>query len=229
MNNLESNILKNAIKQLELKKAPDFIWLEMESRLEKDSDLKNSISGLSKRKAPDSVWDSIHDRLDRPNTLSRATENLPKRKLDNDMFEQIIATNSIRTNSLFNLKWVFGLAASIMLLITSVFIYEQNGIEQIEFSEQLSLMPMEVEHSLGFENDDVLNFIESNCSIVALKCDTEEFKGLFDLYLELNQTQKMLLEEAKNQYEVQSLMKYIVQTEKERTEIGKQLIYLIMS
>lgn len=229
MINKQPNILKKAIKQLELKKVPDGVWGVIESNLKQENLLGQSISNLNKKPAPGFIWESIEEELDKKNSLKLAIDELPKRVPEEGLFEEIVLQKVEGTKRKKQITWIAGIAASLTLVLLSVLTFETNNDHQIGFTEEVLESSVYSYEPLKFEHDEVLAFIESNCNVVAVKCNSPKFKGLYDLYLELGNTQKQLQEEANDQYEVASLMEYIIATEKERTEIGKQLIYMIMS
>ncbi len=219
------NILNEAISKLPSKKAPDHCWEEISAYLD-DQVLKEAIIDMEIKRAPEEPWEKIQSALEENDPLARAIADLPQRKLVNDNFDRLMEPEINNTRGFK--RWL-GIAASFLLITSLYWIYNQptNGLE---YSEEIaSELPQLPDNAKGLEGDEVLMFITENCAIDEIRCKSPEFTGLFDLYLQLTATQKELeIEIAQNQ-QFTSLMTFLVETEKEKTEIGKQLIYLIMS
>lgn len=221
------DILTKAKSELPLKTAPDHLWESISMQLPNDG-LQKSVMELETKNAPANLWEEIDDQLADTSTLRKAIRDLPLRSQTKDLFDTMVDSGSSGRKQ----KWLYGIAATVVLFVASYIIFNpQADSTTLIFSEEIveASPPIEDLFTENQSSDEVLSFIESNCQTAALKCESEEFKGLFDLYLELEDTYAALkIEAAENSEEVQ-LVKYLVDVEKEKMEIGKQLIYMIMS
>ena len=219
-----SKILSKAISGLRSKKAPDLCWEKILAQLD-DQVLQEAVDNMEVKQAPEDSWDQIQSALDE-SPLTRAIADIPQRKLVDDNFDQLLEPK-IDSKNRFG-KWL-GIAASVLVIFSLYWLYLQPA-ESLQYSEEIVSESLRLPHvPTEFEKDEVLMFIRENCAIDQVRCKSSEFAGLYDLYLELSEAQKELKTELEKNQQMSALVSYLVETEKEKTEVGKQLIYLIMS
>ncbi|MFT5617953.1 MAG: hypothetical protein ACI85I_001179 [Arenicella sp.] len=208
--------LDKAIGQLKGKIAPSFVWENIEEELDGDQEkgkhyLKRAIKDLPtlamKLPSSDSIFENIiqKDLEEKSPRLIQSTQKLGKKTY-----------------------WIAGIAASITLVIGFWLGSLSNpAVIEISYSEQevkqeeniLPVLKMQLH-----EEDEVLEFIQSNCKTVQLVCNEPDFKVLLEEYIALENDRKELLETMKAQQEPERLMRYLVRVEKKKTELGKQLL-----
>lgn len=223
-----ADILQKKISQLPERKANDSIWNDIEAKLQIEG-LQRFIEDMEDKVAPEFIWDRLDASLANSSVLRKAIDELPDRTTLSDFSKGIVKSESFVVK---NRSWLYSIAASFILLtVTWIFFNKMTREEKISFSEEL----VEVSPSINdfqlhvSENDEVLLFIESSCDAIAIKCESEEFQDLFMLYQELDKTYESLkFEAAENGREI-LLITYLLEVEKEKTEIGKQLIHMILS
>jgi hypothetical protein len=71
MEELNDDMLKDALLQMPQYRAPDFIWDNIEDQLEQEGNLHQAIASLPKYTAPDRVWNNIEQRLQQKGILRR--------------------------------------------------------------------------------------------------------------------------------------------------------------
>lgn len=232
------NILDRAIRELPVYQAPDRLWSQVERKLDQDGQNTAYDRALEEyrqpRSAPD-VWDTIISELDQDQSehiLRRAISKLPVHKPKEDRFGEIIHAVHRRRKSQAAFYWISGVAASVSLIMAVYFGYAPGSPEyQITHTEELQTSLEDVQHLQAdlSDDDEVLAFIRLHCDLLILACEEPLFKGLLDQYLELNEAQGELISQIEqNQSQVQ-LMEYLVRVEKEKTDVGNQLIQYIVN
>ncbi|MDN5201465.1 hypothetical protein QQ008_08835 [Fulvivirgaceae bacterium BMA10] len=240
------NILTKAITSLKDRKVKKSLWDNIIGALGESTEkgkehLDRNLEAYKKKTmtAPD-LWRDIQSNLNATEGnqahLKRAIQELPEYNLPSEDFELIISSIDKGKESGKNTRfWISGIAASIIFILGIYYLSIVQHIpeEQITISyteEQISGEMNAFELITQFsEQDEVLAFVEENCLQVALKCESPEFKGLLDQYLELDTTKQDLLKELAMHQEQVRLMDYLVRIEKEQTEVGKKLITLLLS
>ena len=129
--------------------------------------------------------------------------------------------------------WLSGVAAGLALLIGYFVLFNQAGEETItvvSYSETVDDLPEMMTAAMEevSEDDEVMDFIKMHCQQVALTCNTPQFQGLFDLYIELDQSKMELMDVMQANQEQEQLADYLIRVEKEKDEVGKQLIQMII-
>ncbi len=196
--------LRRSIDDLPRHQAPD-IWEEIEKQLPANNEagtenLERAISDLKEKQAPD-VWTAVESELPIEKTPRRST-----------------------------FKWAPWAAASIAVAFVAVLLlskpastdeitYSTEEVEFFNISEELA--------SFHSPNDPVLDFIQKNCKQFVTKCQNPEFKGLFNTYLELNAAQVELEKQLEKTNNKEQLIKYLIRVEKNRTEIGKDMLKML--
>ena len=221
-------ILKKAIDQLPSKKAPEDLWDSIVESISKDG-LASMVDSLPTKKAPEMGWTEIDRQLQESSILRRSISELPQHELGEDLFDNILTGRKSISRRLW---WVSGIAASFILIVSFAILMNQlSSLENISYSEELVEVDIDAldlvsEYDYG---EDIFYFIENNCYAASIRCESDEFKDLFQLYKDLDETYQELKSEAINNADEIQLVTYLVELEKEKTEVGKQLITLIMS
>lgn len=197
--------------------------------------IKRAVKKLRTYKAPSEVWDKIAAELDAERTLIKAIDEYKAQKrVAPDIFDEIIDQEvpkaKIRT---LPIAWVGSIAAGLALLLGVYFFFDSAVQETItvesytETTQYLPEMMTAVVEQMSAE-DEVMGFIKSHCQQVALTCNTPQFQGLFDLYIELDESKTELLDVMETNQGQQELAGYLIRVEKEKDEVGKQLIQMII-
>lgn len=200
----------------------------------KDQHIVKAIRQMPTYKAPEMVWRNISNELDAEEPLISAIDEYKHQTLKApDLFEEVMdSAQPRRVIKLIPNTWLSGLAAGLALLITMYLVFDKAD-EQVtvdnytEVTDDLPEMMTAVMQQMS-EEDEVMGFIKTHCQQVALTCNTPKFQGLFELYVELDESKVELMsvmEENKNQ---QELTGYLIRVEKEKDEVGKQLIQMII-
>ena len=230
------DILKKAIHELPSYDAPQEAWSNIETTLNQEQNidvLNRAIAEYKIEKQALVSWEEIEFKIrqqEHDQILKKAIGELPTHQPKGDHFRRIIA--SVSGGTAQYLYWLSGIAASAVILITSHLLFYKNTEDHValNFSEEI-MENQELFTSTEMqknEEDQVLNFIQENCTIVAYKCNTPEFKNLLGLYQDLSVSQMELTAEiSQNQNHVQ-LLEYLLRVEREKAEIGNELIQLII-
>ncbi|MEM8895010.1 MAG: hypothetical protein AAGC88_10565 [Bacteroidota bacterium] len=205
----------------------------------KDSKLNKAIEDMPTYQAPEEVWDRIVDELDADRPLRMAIEDYRQQQLEApDLFDTIIEAEKPlmepqgKVRSLSPI-WLSGIAAGLALLIGYFVLFNQAAEETItvvSYSETVEDLPEMMTAAMEevSEDDEVMDFIKMHCQQVALTCNTPQFQGLFDLYIELDQSKMELMDVMQANQEQEQLADYLIRVEKEKDEVGKQLIQMII-
>ncbi len=241
--------LRNAIKQLPLSSAPDRVWsaikLHLDSQHESGRehfDKAKSQFQATKLKAPD-IWEEIASRLSEENeksedNLQKAILDLPKNELPVDIFgETIEAISKEKSLNWYQQPMVKWAAAVVLVMIVgwamtdSYFESSTQPTESITYTEEIADTEEDIMSILvGFQKEDeVMALVESTCLPLEIKCENPEFQGLLTQYKELEGVKENLIAEIKVHQDQSQLVDYLVRVEKEKTEIGKKLIYYLLS
>lgn len=206
---------------------------------QQDQHIKRAIEELRTYTAPSEVWHKIATELDAEQPLIKAIDEYKEKKLvAPDLFDEIIDQEApkakVRT---LPIAWVGSIAAGLALLLGVYFMFDRStegsGQETItvetytETTQYLPEMMTAVVEQMSAE-DEVMGFIKSHCQQVALTCNTPQFQGLFDLYIELDESKTELLDVMETNQGQQELAGYLIRVEKEKDEVGKQLIQMII-
>lgn len=239
--------MSKSIEGLPKFKAPKEVWKAISDALDNQTgkSLQEGVEEVRQEtlKAPD-IWSDIEADLDdqpyqefnRP-VLKEAIDGLPLLKAP-----QLDLNNLTETDnpSFFrrNLSVISGIAASLSLIASVLFFTinlegEEQETVSITYSEEVGEEDIDaltvIEDFEANTEDEVLTFIKENCTDLIARCEDPEFKGLLDHYIELEDARNHLLQEVKsNRHQVQ-LVNYLIEVEKEKTEIGKALIQSLMS
>ncbi|MEQ9426539.1 MAG: hypothetical protein RJQ09_19105 [Cyclobacteriaceae bacterium] len=229
--------MTKAISGLPKHTAPDFIWEKIAAELDMEKGLvhlDNAIQDFKKdRKPPEWVWGQIAaelDILEREGPLRKAITELPKHQAP-DIFDEVAPKQSKQVFLNQGFRWVSGIAASLLILFGVYYITASQEQVDVVATTETSQSHNEVVKAaisqLG-EDDEILEVIEVHCAQVALRCESPEFKGLFDYYLELDASKEELLTAMNEHQEQVQLVDYLVRVQKEKDDVGKQLIQLII-
>lgn len=223
--------IKPIIDQLPNHQAPDFVWKNICTRLDS---YFNESSGPSE-KAPDFVWGQIADRLDeiKPQPiLEKAISELPEyaapNSVEESIFQSLHHVSSYRWNRW--LTWVSGAAA---VLVFGLGIYGQlSSVEKVTLSSYQEVIEdtrTTLTESINqiSDEDEITPVIEQYCQISVIECQSPEFEHLFRYYRELEASKKELISEIRQTPELQ-LMDYLIRVEKEKNEVGKQLLQIVI-
>jgi hypothetical protein len=232
--NKDQRILRQAIRQLPIQSPPSRVWERIEQALEKDQghafpDQASLEAHWALVKATVQASEQRQDAI-----LRRAIRQLPHYHAGEHSFEQLSdrlpQPKPVRTGGW---HWAAGIAASILVLLTLFWFGQPDkSAERIlvtysqETAHPMDWSPIVVE-STG--DDEVLAFIRANCDQVAIRCQAPRFKGLFEEYLELQAAKQELENQIRLHQRQPELVRYLVRIEKEKTQVGKQLIqYLLL-
>ncbi len=208
----------------------------MEAR---DSNLTRAIEDMPTYQAPEEVWDRIANELDADRPLRMAIEDYRQQQLEApDLFDTIIEEEKPRMERQGKVRsispvWMTGIAASLALLIGYFVLFNQAAEETITvvtYTETMENLPEMMTAAMEdvSADDEVMDFIKKHCQQVALTCNTPQFQGLFDLYIELDQSKMELMDVMQANQEQEQLADYLIRVEKEKDEVGKQLIQMII-
>lgn len=190
--------------------------------------LLKGIAELPLKEAPN-IWEAIELKLEvneeeNKSILDDALKQLPQMEAP-DIWIPVEAAIPKKKD----LRSIWMVAASLVLFISSVFLFIQSSAEKEEPIISYSTESIESFNiALGLETldtgeDAILSYIQKNCKRLALTCNDPEFKGLLEMYMELSDAKQDLVQklEKKNQ---PHLMKYLIRIEKNQTEVGKDML-----
>lgn len=199
-----------------------------------DQNMRKAIRQLPAYKAPAQVWDKIADELDHEAPLMQAIDEYKhETRKAPDLFDQVITQTQPRQKTkLIPNSWLSGIAAGLALLMM-VYWSMNEPEEQVtvtSYTEVAADLPESITAVVQelSEEDEVMDFIKTHCEQVALTCNTPKFQGLFGLYLELDQSKSELLDVMEQNHNRQELTSYLIRVEKEKDDVGKQLIQMII-
>ncbi len=200
----------------------------------RDQNIDRAILQLPSHKAPDEVWQNIANELDAQQPLLSAIDEYRSRTLSApDLFDGVIeSTQPKRVIRRMPNAWLSGIAAGLALLMTVYLLFDKAD-EQVtvdtytEVTDGLPEMMTTVMQQMS-EEDEVMGFIKTHCQQVALTCNTPKFQGLFELYVELDESKIELMDVMAENQNQQELTGYLIRVEKEKDEVGKQLIQMII-
>ena len=225
-----------AISELKTYKAPDYVWEEIVSELDSEigvDHLNRSIRQLKRlRKAPDSVWEKLEVSLKQmclEEPLQKAIDDLPNYVAPE--FSELILPKQSKQRTFHTLRWISGIAASLLLFFGIYFVYENDNHEKLTSYTEIEEQPGDIVKAAIAQldaEDEILEVIEVHCAQIAIRCESPEFKGLFDYYLELDASKEELINVMNDNQEQVQLVDYLVRVEKEKDEVGKQLIQMII-
>lgn len=229
--------IAQVISELPTHKAPGNIWNKIVGELDQEQGIDHLHKAIedynSGLKAPDFIWENFErdlDQLKLDEILSRAIDELPTQAAP-DLFDQIAPRQAKQVSFNQKLAWLTGVAASFLLLIGTYFFYQTDEVVLLasyteESNESNAIIKAAIDQ-LG-EDDEILEVIEVHCAQIAIQCESPEFKGLFDYYLELDASKDELIAVMNDNQEQVQLVDYLVRVEKEKNEVGKQLIQMII-
>lgn len=225
-----------AIKQLPVYRAPDPVWGKISEALDMEvglSHLDNALLQYTELKsAPDHVWDNLEQELEiasKEAPMRTAIETLPCYEAP-VRFEDLTLDKE-KTRWLPSMAWTTGIAASLLIIIGLYFLQEPDEYIMISSTTEEITAPNEIlKAAIGGLNqeDELLEVIKAHCSKIALQCQSQEFKGLLEYYLELDTSKQELITTMNNHKSQLHLVDYLVRVEKEKNEVGKQLIQMII-
>ncbi|WP_143400270.1 hypothetical protein [Fulvivirga sp. M361] len=228
--------MTKAIRQLPVHRAPDQIWGKISEELDMEVGLSNLDNALLQyielKSAPGHVWDDLEQKLEvasKEAPMRRAIETLPCYEAP-VRFENL-ALDKEKTNRQLSIAWTTGIAASLLIIFGLYFLQEPNEHIMISNTTEEITAPNEIlKVAIGELNqdDELLEVIKAHCSKIALQCQSPEFKGLFEYYLELDTSKQELITTMNNHKSQLHLVDYLVRVEKEKNEVGKQLIQMII-
>ena len=238
MNNKKQEAFRRALSQLPIHEAPENIWSSIEGELDKEQGLAYLDRAIAEYtsdvKQPDFSWAKVEQVLANGEKLTDAITALPQHQMKEDLFDLIIEKAEKRNskNRTGFLYWASGIAASVLLSISFYWYHIQPAsIEKIQVSysqEIINEMDGQQVDMPFSENDEVLEFIRENCDQLTVKCQAPKFQGLLDEYLELHAARQQLMTQIALHQEQTQLVSYLVRIEKEKTEVGKQLIQYLL-
>lgn len=189
-------------------KAPPQIWEELSSQLPVNK--SERLQTLPQHQAPDHVWEHLSKELSQALPAAQIRRRKVQRRL------------------------VYGLsvAASIALLFW-VSVDRNAGQEgSITYTEEVVAnndFYQEVDFSMVANDDEVLRFVDEHCIATLPACDTELFSDLFESYKSLLVTSEEIRQRSASTGTELELVHSWTFIEKQKAEIGKQIIDLILS
>lgn len=234
MKKKRNKILDQAIDGLSVRKAPNKVWSAIAGHLdrtENEARLGKAIASYKvDHKAPESIWDDIARELE-GQKLKKAIDESPVNRTPDSDFNEHLPTPVVRKRHAMFLYWSSGIAAGFALvffLIQKAPAAKENvsiAYSEENVSEVLSLDDAFISYQ---QKDEVLEFIERSCDIVVLKCQSKKFSGLMDQYRALADAQRALNEEIHIHQNEVRLMNYLVDVEKSKAAVGKEILQLLM-
>lgn len=229
--------ITKAIQGLPVFKAPDKIWGKIKNRINLDHGKAYLVRAIEDMrvdlKAPDHIWENLEvvlEKLKQTAPLTKAIHTLPSYTAP-ELFQEVY--NQKEKRLLFGTiwRWTSGIAAG-LLMVLGAYYFSFGSREQVtltttteEISTDLDKISIAVDQLKG--EDEILELIEAHCSHIITQCDSPEFEGLFSYYQELDDSKKELLSVIADNQDVQ-LVDYLIRVEKEKNEVGKQLLQMIM-
>ncbi|PSR53432.1 hypothetical protein AHMF7605_07780 [Adhaeribacter arboris] len=231
------DILQRAIAQLPSYPAPAKVWPLMEQTLDQERNPQPLHQAVQELKttillAP-LAWENLEEKLNQQEELVADKNTVPEGKTTPSIFRGMRKRAGKAAQPVFARGYVFYAVVACILLFLGVFWYYQT----IELPQEPSLTysqeivaPLNLtlfEASLSDE-DEVLDFVRENCQTLQEKCTNSKFRGLLNEYLELEAARHELTGQLNQHQEQTQLMNYLVRIEKEKTEVGKQLLQLLL-
>ena len=230
--------IARSIKELPRYSAPEYVWNRIEQELQNEagkSFLDQAVKSGTAQKAPPEVWDRIEGDLDEfqnEEILKRAIGELPQYDAPVS-FEELNSWQKLVTRRTNVYRWM-SVAASIVLTLSIAWYLSYNQADstvQLSHSQQVIYEFDQV--NLALEqldvDDEIAAIIEDHCTRFVVQCESPEFKGLFDYYVELDASKTELVQAMQENSDQVQLVEYLVRVEKEKDEIGRQLIQLIIA
>ena len=229
--------IRTAIKGLPVYQAPKKIWRQIEKFIDPEPGrayLEGALKDMErKQKAPDHLWENLQDALEEfkyADPLSNAIQSLPTYTAP-IQYQEIYPLKERKLLHHTFSRWFSGIAAGLLILAGVYYFYagSKEQVTLITTTEQLTtnkdMISLTIDQLSG--EDEILKLIESHSIQVSAQYESPKFKGLYAYYLELDDSKKELLTVISVNQDVH-LVDYLIRVEKEKTEVGKQLLQMII-
>ncbi len=199
-----------------------------------NADFERTKNSLPLHKAPDGIWEHIEYRLDQlenQSYLQQAVKQLPTytapKTSEIKIFEERLSPKNIFLNRWY--VWLSGAAAAILIFAILVPWTTHQSITVTHSEETIKDHRVTVAETVAQFTDDkeLISLIEDHCQRLSSQCATEEFETLYHYYLDLNHSKAELIDAIEQSQQVH-LLEYLVRVEKEKNEIGKQLMQMLL-
>jgi hypothetical protein len=225
--------LREALSHLPTLPAPARVWPQIAAALNQEQGrpyLDQALQAMEATplKAP-LAWEDLEKKLVQQERLAAAVAALPAHKIEKDLFRRIRRAVQRPPARRY---WLSGAAAAVLLTLAFSWLAgpgQGPDRETITYSQEVLSYQEPVVLESGTQPDEVLGFIRANCRALQGKCATPRFQGMLNQYLELEAAKQELADQLKNHREQTQLVNYLVRIEKEKTEVGKQLIQYLIS
>lgn len=202
----------------------------------KGKDISKAIQQLSDFKAPDFIWEQVSKRLDNAENqtpLQKAIMELPTHSappgVEDHLFPENSKSKRVHFNNLY--AWLSGVAALLVFTVGILFYWGSSEKVTVTSSEEVITDPrLTMGEFLNqfSEEDEITVLVESQCELLVAKCQSKEFETLYQYYLELSASRQELIDAINHTHQLQ-LMDYLIRVEKEKTEIGKKLLQILIA
>ena len=195
-----------------------------------ENKIKKVIHQLPELKHKEDVWEKVCSELEFRNNLNQRINELPTFEPKENTWDEIlyksakaphVQQNRIRPNHFYQ---AVSVAASIVLIIGLTILFKGYRNRNITVSEEL-IYPDKYEQKSYIEtSDDAMIYIEEQCHIQNLVCNSTEFTELKQQLLEVDE-ELVQLKEYQNKYaESSAIVKSIIKMENLRSHIIIELM-----
>lgn len=194
-------------------------------------DLQNALKNLREYKAPDSIWNNIESEMNKEiaeSPLSAALKKLPIHRPSEKIWKTV-EQNLPVINSKFTVwRNVLGIAASIALAVGFFFWIGNNKPQyDLEYAYTEEVLEARMQF-VNFETDDeAFEMIDHICSEKGFLCEHSDFKELKMELEELNEAHEELKFAMGDYNTSNELSKELKDIEMERTVVFKRLLAMI--
>lgn len=204
MKELNHNTLRESLQALPTYEPPLALWDEIELALDSEDALAESVQTLPQYEPPDAVWQHLEAQLEAAGPRRAVRRSLPMPRL----------------------QWLAA-AAVIGILTIAWWLMRPSGSESVAVYVSQEVVNIEVQAAAQEAEDEGFDLVTELCESKAPVCEEPDFKALKTELDDLTAA-KTDLRTALGQYgDDPSLTAQLVQIERERSEVLRQMMQMI--
>ena len=192
----------------------------MEDNFEKY--LSKNIKSLPKTDHDENLWGKIANELDFEERLEQTCKTLPVHECKEQLWDSI-HNHEVNRLKYRNKFYIAGIAASILLFISTYFFYYNSKDYTISYSTEIQINTNQI--SLDVEpNQDVKIMLRQLCQYSNFNCNNPEFFQIKNQLLELENEIHKLNHVITNYGESPELIKYMIKMENQKSDLILELL-----
>lgn len=194
-------------------------------------DLNSALKNLQKYQAPDSIWENLNSNLDKiseEQPLQDALKQLPVYEPSSKVWEMISEDLSPQKSFFKVYRNVLSIAASVVILIgCGVFFFGNSGDANYQYAYSEEVVDERLQLNVEEPDEEAFAMIETICSERAFLCKHVDFQRLREDFDDLNSAYEELKYAISDFNTSPELMEEMTNIELERTVVFKQLLAML--